>query len=46
MITNIETYEENGLWYVKYTHNEIEKLSEGFNTKEEAIKFELNLKFI
>ena len=46
MVTNIEIHEINKIFYVKYVHNNIQKISQGFNTKDKAIEFELSLKFI
>jgi hypothetical protein len=45
-MTNIELYEENDMWYVKYTHDGVENVSEALDSEEDAITFSLNLKFI
>jgi|LauGreDrversion4_2_1035121.scaffolds.fasta_scaffold1157259_2 hypothetical protein len=45
-INQIEVYNEDEMWYVKYTQNDVEMVSESFITQEEAITYSLNLKFI
>ena len=45
-INEIEVYNEEGMWYVKYIQNGIDMVSEPFTTEESAITYSLNLKFI
>ncbi len=45
-INEIEVYNEDGMWYVKYVQNGINMVSESFVTEEDAITYSLNLKFI
>jgi hypothetical protein len=45
-INGVEVYQEGNVWYVKFTQDGIEKVSEPFITEENAITYSLNLKFI
>lgn len=45
-IEGIEIYQENEMWYVTYSQNNVVMPTESFDTEEEAITFSLNLKFI
>ena len=45
-IKDVEMYKEGDVWYVRYTQNGIQIVSEPFITEENAITFSLNLKFI
>lgn len=45
-INEIEVYNEDEMWYVKYVQNGVDMVSESFVTEEDAITYSLNLKFI
>ncbi len=45
-INQIEVYNEDEMWYVKYVQNGVDMVSESFVTEEDAITYSLNLKFI
>jgi hypothetical protein len=45
-INEIEVYNEDEMWYVKYVQNGVDMVSESFITQEDAITYSLNLKFI
>jgi hypothetical protein len=46
VINEIQVYKEDEMWYVKYTQDGLEKVSEPFTSEETAITYSLNLKFI